>query len=80
MVVKESYKFADGRVGTIAKSNLVFGKITEYDEYGNAYKTDKYYDIRKVGTTEEYDVAIDIVEHEYEELTFEEMSAKYKES
>ena len=84
MILTEPYKFPDGRNGFFTRSTLVY-KITEdsiVEEVDGelverrAPKT-IYYDIRKKGTDEIYKDAKDIIRYEYEEVTHEEMEAKY---
>ncbi len=77
MIVKEPYYFGDGRIGTLTKSDKFFKNITELDENGKEVIRPVNYKIRKKGTAEVYDVAIDILPFEYEELTEAEMVAEY---
>ena len=92
-VVKEPYIFKGGRVGTIAKSDRVYKateeEVIQGDEQGNPIlnengepivKTETkiiFYDIRKKGTGEVYSEAVDILPYDYEEVSYEEMEAKY---
>ena len=84
MVVKEEYKFKDGRVGIRTHSDKFYKTIeveepTENNgeiELKKVYK-DIYYKIRKVGTDEIYEEAIDILNFEYEEVSQAEMEAEY---
>lgn len=77
MIVKQPYYFGDGRVGTLTKSDKFFKNIRELDENGKEVVKLINYKIRKKGTTEVYDEAIDILAFEYEELTEAEMVAEY---
>lgn len=92
-VIKNPYVFKGGRVGTIAKSDRVYKTIEEttieVDEQGNPVlnengepveKTETkiiFYDIRKKGTEEVYGEAVDVLPYDYEEVSYEEMEAKY---
>ena len=92
-VIKNPYIFKDGRTGTLTKSDRVYKTIeetiTEVDEQGNPIlnedgepvkKTETkiiFYDIRKKGTGEVYSEAVDILPYDYEEVSYEEMEAKY---
>ena len=83
------YKFNDGRGGFYTKSNKVYKTIEietpieTKDENGEIKiefvkeQKDIYYKIRKIGTDEVYDEAIDIIEHKYEDVTEAEMEAEY---
>ena len=73
MVNKSVYTFADGRVGTLTKSDKFYKNIEISDNNGNVVIEPVYYYIRKVGTNEVYNEAIDILYFEYEEVTEEEM-------
>lgn len=75
MVNKSVYTFADGRVGTLTKSDKFFKYIDTLNENNEAVKEPVYYYIRKKGTDEVYNEAIDILPFEYEEVTEEEMKS-----
>ena len=84
MIIKEPYNFNDGRIGIKSYSNKFYKTIEveeAHDENGELIfkklPKDIYYNIRKVGTDEVYDEAIDILSFEYEEVSLEEMEAKY---
>ena len=73
MVNKSVYTFADGRVGTLTKSDKFYKYVEELNENNEVVNKPVYYYIRKVGTNEVYNEAIDILPFEYEEVTEEEM-------
>lgn len=73
MVIKSVYTFADGRIGTLTKSDKFFKYIDTLNENNEVVKEPVYYYIRKKGTNEVYNEAIDILPFEYEEVTEEEM-------
>lgn len=84
MVVTESYKFKDGRDGFLSKSDRIFTVIEEkvFEEVaGEIIERNEpkivFYDIRKKGTNEIYNSAIDMFKTEYEEVAEEEMQKKY---
>lgn len=83
MVKTDPYTFADGRIGTKNYSDKVYKVLYKTDENGeeildaNGNKIIEgvmKYCIRKVGTNEIYDEAIDVLNYTYEELTAEEMA------
>lgn len=87
-VIKDPYVFKDGRIGTLAKSDKFYKTIVESrpvpvtDENGTHLELQKvtrdvYYKIRKVGTDEVYDEAVDVIKYDYEEVTEAEMEAEY---
>lgn len=73
MVDPKPYHFKDGRIGTISKSDKFYKYIDVLNENNVVVKEPVYYYIRKKGTDEIYNVAIDILPFEYEEVTEEEM-------
>ena len=73
MVNKSVYTFADGRVGTLRKSDKFFKYIDTINDNNEIVKEPVYYYIRKKGTNEVYSEAIDILPFEYEEVTEKEM-------
>jgi hypothetical protein len=83
-VIKDPYILKDGRVGTIAKSDRVyksFEETTTEEVDGEIVERTEikviFYDIRKKGTGEIYSEAIDVLPYDYEEVSYEEMEAKY---
>ena len=92
-VIKDPYVFKGGRVGTLSKSDKIYKTVEEeiiqVDEEGNpilnengepVVKTETktiFYDIRKKGTEEVYNEAVDVLPYDYEEISYEEMEAKY---
>ena len=73
MVIKSVYTFSDGRVGTLTKSDKFYKYIDVLNENNEVVKEPEYYYIRKKGTDEIYNEAIDILPFEYDEVTEEEM-------
>lgn len=80
MIVKTVYTFADGRVGTKRYSDKFYKNIEKLDENGEQVIEPVNYYIRKIGTNEVYNEAIDILPYEYEEVTEEEMKKLVPES
>ena len=92
-IIKDPYVFKGGRVGTLSKSDKIYKtleeEIIQEDEQGNPILNEDgepvvkietktiFYDIRKKGTDEVYNEAIDVLSYDYEEVSFEEMEAKY---
>ena len=86
--IQTPYKFDDGRNGYFTKSDRLY-KTMEVeepveltDESGTRIEMKKvmkdiYYKIRKVGTKEVYDSAIDVIKYDYEDVTEAEMEAEY---
>lgn len=90
MAVKQvPYDFEDGRKGYYTKSDKFYKTIEVEEpietENENGEKIiefkkvpkDIYYKIRKVGTNEIYDDAIDVIKYDYEEVNEAEMEAEY---
>lgn len=83
-IVKDVYIFKDGRTGILTKSDRVY-KATEEtvikEVDGKPIKTTEvkviFYDVRKKGTGEVYENAVDLYPYDYEEVSFEEMEEKY---
>ena len=80
MIVKTVYTFADGRVGTKTFSDKLYKNVERLDEKGEKVVEPVNYYIRKKGTEEVYNEAIDILPYEYEEVTEEEMKKLVPES
>ena len=92
-IIKDPYVFKGGRVGTLSKSDKIYKtleeEIIQEDEEGNPVLNENgepvvkietktiFYDIRKKDTDEVYNEAIDVLSYDYEEVSFEEMEAKY---
>lgn len=86
--IQTPYKFDDGRNGYFTKSDKFYKTIEVEepievtDESGTRIEMKKvtkdiYYKIRKVGTEEVYDSAIDVIKYDYEDVTEAEMEAEY---
>lgn len=90
MAVKQvPYDFEDGRKGYHTKSDKFYKtieveepieienesgeKVIEFEKVSK----DIYYKIKKVGTNEIYDDAIDVIKYDYEEVSEAEMEAEY---
>lgn len=73
MIVKTVYTFADGRVGTKTYSDKFYKNIERLGKNEEKVVETVNYYIRKKGTEEVYNEAIDILPFEYEEVTEEEM-------
>ena len=80
MIVKTVYTFADGRVGTKTFSDKLYKNVERLDEKGEKVVEPVNYYIRKKGTNEVYNEAIDILPFEYEEVTEEELKKLVPES
>ena len=80
MIVKTVYTFEDGRIGTKTYSDKLYKITSRLDEDGREIQEQVYYYIRKVGTQEIYDQAIDVLPFDYEEVTEEEMKELVPES
>ena len=73
MIVKTVYTFEDGRIGTLTKSDKFYKNVERLDENDEKVIEPVNYYIRKKGTNEVYNEAIDVLPFEYEEVTEEEM-------
>lgn len=80
MIVKTVYTFADGRVGTKTYSDKFYKNVERLGENEEKVVEPVNYYIRKKGTKEVYNEAIDILPFEYEEVTEEEMKKLVPES
>ena len=86
MIVKETYNFKDGRVGTRHYSDRIYKtiEVDKVDEKGNVVLNEQgqpvkeiknvYYYIKNKTTGGIYSDALDILPYDYDELTEEEMS------
>lgn len=85
MVIKTPITLPLNRKGMRSQSDVIYDYEVELDqegnpvldEQGNEKKKPIYYLIRKRGTDEIYDVADDVLEYEYDEITKEEMDARF---
>lgn len=72
MIVKEEFIFKDGRKGTKTYSDKVYKEIEKINQDGESIIIQEHYKIRKIGTDEIYDEAIDVESSNYEYIETDE--------